>query len=280
MHKPGRPEDSESIPRNYLFADFPHQLLFDWAQSTLNLKGIRLFGREADSLIRPATLKARYSEQEAEAFERELSSALYEIGDISGGPFKEIRDDLTGVFQPHGFRPFDLSLSCAHMGNPGAEAVSSSPSNIVKLHGEKFSTDFFTLGLIEHIKKTNLEPSANALQLEIPGHYDTGHIKQLNDRLAGLSGYDYTSRIIRPTLSMALQSAIARFSNAHRLKATITVTAEKGPNGGFILVISKPAHPIVLVEGQEDSIPGIGRLQYPSNHYMVKELFSTPDTAA
>lgn len=264
--------------------DLTNEQLIYIALQNGNNKATRLLRVEAEACIRTESLKARYSFEELEAIETgELNHGLYEIGDLTQPVLGEIMNYLRPIFAPYGFKPFDLSLSCSHVGNPGEEAVESTPANIIKLHhGRFYDMDLFTLGTLNNIRKTAGDPAAaptiDALQLEIPGHLKPNYIDALNRKLARYDGYGYSSRIVRPTLSMALQSAIQRQSSPTALRPTVTVTSTRGPSGGLLTVVSEPVSPIRLFEGSEDYTPGVGRLLGPSNYYLVRELLRQPGT--
>lgn len=259
---------------NRTLADQTPKGLQNIANNALQLKWMRLFGVDVDPVIRPGSLEGRYTENEIQLNIDAISKAWYEIADLMGSKIFEIRQQLVLL---GGGKPFDLSMSCAHMSDGDGTVVEATSANIIQLHRDKFSQDEMTQDLLRFIttKYTN-DPAKNALLLEIRRQYGDEFIASVNadlERFSLMCGY--SSRVKSPALNLALQSAIARVTANYPLRKAITFTDAKGPDGLTIVIYAFPGQEIKLTE--ED--PEQKRTYFsegitPTTQYLVKELFT------
>jgi len=238
---------------------------------------MRLTDREANPLIYPQDLLGRMTHAECEAVNRWLlGTAFYEISDIVGSAcFTEIQRQLRAQATSPGENPFDLSMHVSHMGEYKDPGVFTVPGNVAQIHNRKFDLDDpETRAIFSYISgRCSHTPTEIGLALEIRGEYPPETIAHINATIdMWREGYGYTSGVVRPPLSAALQSAVVRTATAPGTnRASVTITDTEGPGGKPIVIHSAPGHSIRLSEDPVDH-PYQPIRVIPTTHYLMKEL--------
>lgn len=251
MKAPQGPTGKEFQPeRNFAAADLPPEHAKDWALQTMNPRLMRLLHREVETMFMPASLRARFTEKEATTiFEDLLGQGLYEIGDLTGSALADIRDKSVALLHA---QPFEMTMLFGSIADPDDEVVDATSANLLKTHDQAFSPDPVTESIKAHVQSGpdfQNDASCNALCLDIRGEYSDDEINRANNGIQRLAGYGYNSKIVRPTLSMALQDAISRISLGRPFRPSVTRSTAIGPKGKPILVITHlPKIPIMLCE--------------------------------
>src|SRR3989338_11409767 len=84
------------LGKDHECADYDPNCLKAWAQNTMNPKYMRLLLREAEPILRPNSLRGRFTAREAHAIiETLLMEGFYEIADLTGSALQPIRDRIT-----------------------------------------------------------------------------------------------------------------------------------------------------------------------------------------
>lgn len=209
--------------------------LWPMIQRSLNLKYFRLFQQEAVPHLNPARLRGVFSHVRAhEIVSNEgIWKGFYEIADIIGSqcftPIQQVlRSQSTNPNEP----PFDLTMTVAHTYDRDEGPVESLPCNIAQIFPEMFDLEDETTSKIFYFISGRCQTGSapTALVLEIRGEHNPEIIEAINRTIERWkSGYGYTSRVIAPPLSAALQSAISRAQTREvTMRCAITVTDTPG----------------------------------------------------
>ena len=272
------------LGKDHECADYDPNSLKAWAQNTMNPKYMRLLLREAEPILRPNSLRGRFTAREAHAIsETLLMEGFYEIADLTGSALQPIRDRITE--QLGSPQAFELTMAVESIANTDGKAVSASSADLFETHGHTFSTDFVTESVMAHLlgdEDFHNDATCNALCLDIRGDHLEDDILYANNRIKGLASYGYNSRVVKPTLNMALQGAISRMSLSEGfIRPSTTRTTAIGPKGSPILVMtSSPTIPIALWEEAdlEGDPTGIGLPnELVINHCLFKQLIARED---
>ncbi len=284
MKEPGSLSGREPISRKtHTIRDFNPDTLRKWALETLNPKFLRLLHTEVDPILRPESLRATFTEEEVgRIFEHLLRDAFYEIADLTGSSLLGIRDRSVALL---GGLPFEITMTAAAIRGQQDEELDASSANLLDVHAQAFSPDPVTVGTTRYLLDDDSfhnDAAGNAICLDIHGAHDQTEIDFVNNHVISLSDlYGYTSRVVKPTLNMALQGAISRMSLDRTFRPTNFRTTAKGPKGSPILVMAtSPQIPIIILE-EADLMGSPTGLALPEelmiNNCLIKQLIARED---
>lgn len=272
-------EDVDISSFRHCVGNISLRYLWTIALRSLQPKYLRLLRDEAVPHLNPARLNGVFSELQAHKI---LSAdgiwkGFYEIADIIGSqcfnPIQQaLRVQATRTDEP----PFDLTMTVAHTWDADVGVVESLPCNVIQKFQNMFDLeDEATRKIFNFISsRCQTGPAQTALVLEIRGEHRNEIIEGVNATIAGWKeGYGYTSRVIRPQLSAALQSAISRAQTREApMRYAITVTDTRGPNGEPIVVYAPQNGKIRLSEGEPNVMAFAPLRVEPTRNYLVREL--------
>ncbi len=220
--------------REYCFTDLTADHLEQLAGIQPRL--IRFFMRDVTAILSPTTLRAAFTNAEAERLPQGIGQISYDTACMT--PY--IRQAMNLEREK---RPFELTVSVTVIAadEHAGTVVGTSPANLVQAHGNRFAQDEETQRLIGFITSTAQEaPEHHELHLEMKRGGD------MNIQLGFFSGmieslsqhFEYEGFSIgQPDLCSALQSAIARISHESKMPFVI-ITGHSGPSGKPIIIYS------------------------------------------
>lgn len=233
-----------------------------------NPKTARVTQREAELVVHMEALRARMTMEELGSLQREIFSAIREIGCYTAGALGGVQNFLRHVNPSR--KPFDLSASVDHFADQDETLMQTTPANLVQLYKGIFCSDPRTQYLIDYLTKTAHDPSETSIFLEIPGAYPQESFDAIDEIILHYNRAENMSCSLQePDIGRALQSAIQRsHSDKDRLRS-YTVTNHPGPTAGKkIVVFSQSGSVIVLGEAGENEI----QYPLPTTRYLVRDL--------
>lgn len=249
--KPLEMINPDDFPRT--MKDMPVNILQQVANNMMlrggGLKLNQLLNEDAEVRMMAQSMGTRMSPEEGENVNAVLNQAYYELGDLSGSRY-------LSAYRGHESHPFSVSLSSSRIINRRGGLSMGTASSFAHNHDDAFNKESETQRLLRFIKDTGHNDATNlALVMEIPNM----RLEDLSILQSGLNylneSYDYNLKARELDLSTALQSSICRTKQRHMGmwggKIAVQTTCERGPDGGFITLISIPDDPITLREAQE-----------------------------